>query len=344
MVLLLQVYLPSEEEIRGYLDPYENVICTECHQGGDDALMLLCDLCDSPAHTYCVGLGREVPEGNWYCEGCRPSQAQDPLSDYRTTQNNLSGRPSPVGNIGESFVTSLSSSSTPSTQGIAISITPRYTNAEAASPVSGAGASTLSGRRWIHRQIHQIRSNNRISRVAVRNNGNSAPNSGSDILSSQINQGLDTAFEHRRALDTGTSQLTFFEESLQDNRCPALQNMDTFSTRLGHPRRQDVVDSTTTATADSACGILWGELLGISSTFNSISSNEQLHQCSSRSSIGSDGGASPNAVREGNHLCVMKEQLQSMVRSHLKNLSKDIDLGKLNSEFFFHLNIPFYPL
>lgn len=31
---------------------------------------LLCDLCDSAAHTYCVGLGREVPDGDWYCRSC----------------------------------------------------------------------------------------------------------------------------------------------------------------------------------------------------------------------------------------------------------------------------------
>ncbi|CBI39562.3 unnamed protein product, partial [Vitis vinifera] len=212
-----QVYLPSEEEIRGYLDPYENVICTECHQGGDDGLMLLCDLCDSPAHTYCVGLGREVPEGNWYCEGCRPSQVQDPLSDHRTTQNTL------------------------------------YRNAEAASPVSASGASTLSGRRWIHRQIHQIRSNNRMSHVAVRNIGNSAPNSGSDFLNSQIDQ-------VKEARHPGSNYYCYCWP------CP-------------------------------------------------------------RSSIRSDGSVSPNAVREGNHFHVVKEQLQSMVRSHLKSLSKDIDLG-----------------
>lgn len=322
-----QVYLPSEEEIRGYLDPYENVICTECHQGGDDGLMLLCDLCDSPAHTYCVGLGREVPEGNWYCEGCRPSQVQDPLSDHRTTQNTLSDRPSPVGNIGESLVTSLSLLSTPFTQGIGINISPRYRNAEAASPVSASGASTLSGRRWIHRQIHQIRSNNRMSHVAVRNIGNSAPNSGSDFLNSQIDQGLDTASQHTKALETGTSHSTFLEESLQDNRYPSLQNMDLLSPRLSQSRRQDIQAPTTTATAGPARGTLWDELVGISSAFNSISGNEQLHQCSSRSSIRSDGSVSPNAVREGNHFHVVKEQLQSMVRSHLKSLSKDIDLG-----------------
>ncbi|XP_051145306.1 uncharacterized protein LOC127261138 [Andrographis paniculata] len=73
-----QVYEPSEEELRAFLDPYENVVCTECDQGGDDALMLLCDVCDSPAHTYCIGLGHEVPEGNWYCDGCKPTAAAAP--------------------------------------------------------------------------------------------------------------------------------------------------------------------------------------------------------------------------------------------------------------------------
>ncbi|KAG0500840.1 hypothetical protein HPP92_000912 [Vanilla planifolia] len=66
-----QVYQPTEEELRVLLDPYESVVCMECHVGGDDNLMLLCDICDSSAHTYCVGLGRDVPDGNWYCDCCR---------------------------------------------------------------------------------------------------------------------------------------------------------------------------------------------------------------------------------------------------------------------------------
>nr|CAD1828531.1 unnamed protein product [Ananas comosus var. bracteatus] len=97
-----QVYQPSEEEMRGMLDPYESVVCIECQQGGDDNLMLLCDICDSPAHTYCVGLGREVPEGNWYCECCRAagegssfSQAPDTVFD-RGARNNNESRPASV--------------------------------------------------------------------------------------------------------------------------------------------------------------------------------------------------------------------------------------------------------
>ncbi|KAH9306334.1 hypothetical protein KI387_010738, partial [Taxus chinensis] len=69
-----QVYQPSEEEVLGFLDPYSDIVCLECHEAGDDGLLLLCDLCDSAYHTYCVGLGRAVPEGDWYCQLCQTSR------------------------------------------------------------------------------------------------------------------------------------------------------------------------------------------------------------------------------------------------------------------------------
>lgn len=65
-----QVYEPSEEEIRLFTDPYLHVVCTECQQAGDERLLLLCDGCDAAAHTYCVGLGRKVPRGDWFCNTC----------------------------------------------------------------------------------------------------------------------------------------------------------------------------------------------------------------------------------------------------------------------------------
>lgn len=51
-------------------DPYVNTICTVCSCSSDDELLLLCELCDSAAHTYCVGLGTTVPEGDWFCKDC----------------------------------------------------------------------------------------------------------------------------------------------------------------------------------------------------------------------------------------------------------------------------------
>ncbi|KAK4383336.1 PHD and RING finger domain-containing protein 1 [Sesamum angolense] len=51
-------------------DPYSEAKCSVCHGVADESLLLLCDLCDSAAHTYCVGLGVTVPEGDWYCQDC----------------------------------------------------------------------------------------------------------------------------------------------------------------------------------------------------------------------------------------------------------------------------------
>ncbi|KAK9147004.1 hypothetical protein Sjap_006907 [Stephania japonica] len=173
-----QVYQPSEEELRGYLDPYENVVCMECLHGGDDSLMLLCDLCDSPVHTYCVGLGREVPEGNWYCKGCRsadPGSSTLPNLDLNQpcqgTSCNDIGSDLRLGpeesNPGPRY--SVSVTDLPSAHRIETLSSPRYPVGEDVHAISptGLGVSTLSGRRRLHRQIHNLLSNsNRASQIA----------------------------------------------------------------------------------------------------------------------------------------------------------------------------------
>ncbi|CAN6301175.1 unnamed protein product [Urochloa humidicola] len=168
-----QVYQPTEEEIRRWLDPYENVVCIECNQGGDDSLMLLCDICDSSAHTYCVGLGREVPEGNWYCGGCRlgdegPSYTgiQRTVAyerqNYRNQIDNSSVSFRPAAPSG-TFERPPSINPRRSFQGIDLNLSPREFPGDthpAESQVSTGSASTptggratVSGRRQIHRYI-----------------------------------------------------------------------------------------------------------------------------------------------------------------------------------------------
>lgn len=71
-----QVYIP-EDEIGALPDPYGDVFCTECNNSGNDDLLLLCDMCDSAAHTFCVGLGRAVPLGDWFCRSCEESRNVD---------------------------------------------------------------------------------------------------------------------------------------------------------------------------------------------------------------------------------------------------------------------------
>lgn len=75
----MQVYHPLGNVTTGPSDPYAEAQCSECHSTADESLLLLCDLCDSAAHTYCVGLGATVPEGDWYCRDCAVSR------DYHTS-------------------------------------------------------------------------------------------------------------------------------------------------------------------------------------------------------------------------------------------------------------------
>ncbi|MFS7946241.1 putative chromatin regulator PHD family [Helianthus anomalus] len=199
-----QVYEPSEEELRGYLDPYESVICSECHNGGDDALMLLCDICDSSAHTFCVGLGREVPEGNWYCEGCRPTvigtvNSQRPTPNSNTgLSSNTSDLLSPV--VGGFDLNELYVPETPLTQ-------QTHVRPEPVSATIGNVATTLRDRRRTHRQIHHhFLNNNRVSDLVGRSSGTSTSSSGVRLFGTQ----LDHIFPSQN------SDLARVDVSLQD--------------------------------------------------------------------------------------------------------------------------------
>ncbi|KAK7269401.1 hypothetical protein RIF29_22127 [Crotalaria pallida] len=315
-----QVYQPSEEELRSYIDPYESVICSECHQGGDDGLMLLCDICDSPAHTYCVGLGREVPEGNWYCDGCRPvaleslsSQVQEHGADPRVQPV----RPPPlVLNVRESIdLNSVSSPHTAFNLGFGQFSSPRFTgrSVQGVSPVSGGGAPTLSGRRWIHRQIHQLLSMDRMLSTTGRLDIIPATSSTSNLFSSQIVQSIESTAQHLRTQDVGTSHHTFFDErSCNNSTSPLVQNgaFTFFDQGLCNNNTSPLMQN----------GALWPGLTGTPP----IPDCERVYQFS-RSDTITDGSSLPSVREEGNFNIAM-EQLHSMVKSHLMSLQQNIDL------------------
>lgn len=50
--------------------------CPYCGESDNEELLLLCDSCDVPHHTYCVDLDT-VPSGPWYCSRC---EEQGPVS------------------------------------------------------------------------------------------------------------------------------------------------------------------------------------------------------------------------------------------------------------------------
>ncbi|XP_004241616.1 uncharacterized protein [Solanum lycopersicum] len=79
-----QVYHCHGNATTGPRDLYAEVQCNVCHSTADDVLLLLCDLCDTAYHTYCVGLGATVPEGDWFCADCALLKAEQAQSDIKT--------------------------------------------------------------------------------------------------------------------------------------------------------------------------------------------------------------------------------------------------------------------
>ncbi|KAK6925165.1 Zinc finger, PHD-finger [Dillenia turbinata] len=84
-----QVYPPFGLNSLGP-DPYLATHCVVCQGSQDESVLLLCDLCDSAAHTYCVGLGSTVPEGDWFCTDCAISKAEHAGDDV--VSDNIFGR------------------------------------------------------------------------------------------------------------------------------------------------------------------------------------------------------------------------------------------------------------
>ncbi|XP_021772790.1 uncharacterized protein LOC110736791 [Chenopodium quinoa] len=288
--------------------------------------MLLCDLCDSPAHTYCVGLGREVPEGNWYCDGCKPaalgsshSQTQDLIPDQRTNTG-VSDGAATYENMAEIDL-NVTITETPVSQGNGFLSSPRFSggNFQAPSPASGMGVSTVSGRRLIHRQIRNILTN-RLSQVPP----------GTDIgaLGNLIGRGVNSTQQQSRTTDVGPSYQSPYVDRLQERLTNSVQNREPFPGRLGHMVRQMGQPSTSANGTDHG-QVHWSELdsLNLGEGQSLMSAGEQLHPFNGRTSIGPEIGAPPSHNRYEEHATLVKQQVHSMVRSQLKSLSQDMNLG-----------------
>ncbi|KAE8375868.1 hypothetical protein BDV26DRAFT_267004 [Aspergillus bertholletiae] len=49
--------------------------CLICGDADNEEFLLLCDGCDAPSHTYCLGIDT-VPSGPWYCSRCEAQRAR----------------------------------------------------------------------------------------------------------------------------------------------------------------------------------------------------------------------------------------------------------------------------
>lgn len=70
-------FMIFEEEVT---DDSDTQPCPFCGDNDNEDVLLLCDGCDVPSHTYCLGLDA-VPSGSWYCEACETQRALNAVSD-----------------------------------------------------------------------------------------------------------------------------------------------------------------------------------------------------------------------------------------------------------------------
>lgn len=164
----------------GSFDPYAEVLCNACRSTKDEHLLLLCDLCDSAAHTYCVGLGFTVPEGDWFCRDCTITRAEHAHSETNNEDNdqdvimhsalpNVVRREShrPVNERASSRVSSDSSrvfpSAVPHRRPVAVNEATgpgsRTFNMKAVEKFTESGARTLGRCRNVHSRIRALREN-----------------------------------------------------------------------------------------------------------------------------------------------------------------------------------------
>jgi hypothetical protein len=77
------------------LEEEETTPCPICGEADQEDVLLLCDGCDAPYHTHCIGLDR-VPNGHWFCMECAEdgayARAAEPMQQVR---GRYSGRTQP---------------------------------------------------------------------------------------------------------------------------------------------------------------------------------------------------------------------------------------------------------
>jgi len=58
--------------------------CLICNSGECEELLMLCDGCDAPYHTYCLSPAlSEVPQGDWFCRDCQDQySSEDPNGSF----------------------------------------------------------------------------------------------------------------------------------------------------------------------------------------------------------------------------------------------------------------------
>ncbi|KAI0881843.1 uncharacterized protein GGS22DRAFT_51372 [Annulohypoxylon maeteangense] len=80
-----QAWLDDNPEVEEEIRP-----CPICNRSDHEDVLLLCDSCDAPYHTFCVGLD-SVPRGHWFCLECTDTGAELLTSELHDEDVSIDG-------------------------------------------------------------------------------------------------------------------------------------------------------------------------------------------------------------------------------------------------------------
>ncbi|KAG4106119.1 hypothetical protein H8356DRAFT_923809 [Neocallimastix lanati (nom. inval.)] len=80
----LSTYAIKKKEKNEEIEIEDLSYCIICGRSDHEEIMLLCDICDAPYHTTCLGLN-SIPDGNWYCPKC---VSENPALEYSMVIDN----------------------------------------------------------------------------------------------------------------------------------------------------------------------------------------------------------------------------------------------------------------
>lgn len=269
-----------------------------------------------------------MPEGNWYCDGCRIA-APGASSYSQTLDLTPDRRPSGDASYGTSTYENMAEidlnvtvPETPVSQGNGFLPSPRYSGGSfrAPSPTSGmGGVTTVSSRRRMQHQIYRF--------LFDRSNQEPDVNNLRSLLGVEIN----SRFQHSGVTDAGTSRSAHRVDRLQENPPYNVgNNRDSVHGSLGEMVGQ-VGQASSSGDGLAHSHTRWSGLYRINSGVSpaQISSNGQLHACTSGTSFGPDlhGAPSSNRAESTN---MVKQRVLLIVKRQLKGLSQDMNLSHDN--------------
>ena len=137
--------------------------CMLCDDASNEHLLLLCDGCDAPCHTYCAGL-QAVPSGDWFCMVCNVERDARQGRGHRARHAGASAAAAAAASVGSDSPLSL--------ERFALGASPAGADSAWQSARSSASGAVGPEAAWRARQMARAQDDLAASQLYVDEEGN----------------------------------------------------------------------------------------------------------------------------------------------------------------------------